>query len=798
MSGSARAQRSSSTSPSPVAIRKNRPLQNLPANQLFRRPMGDENKENFRPLIFSQRSSGNGKPDPTSVILQPPTHPSLPSDFSQGQSASQSLISKSSIQQVPLGMIPLTTTWGANQIPNPGRYGSMDRVHRTAGHSFPQPFMQPEPEEHDPDPFAQLSARTLALMDQPESEVTIYDCEYCEKTYQGKHARSIWRRHLSDKHKIPLATQPRRTRWDNDANRPKTEEERRERTLESKRRWARKNRAAKKAARDGQRNAIELAAGIGSNRSESMTQFSHRTPSDRSRASSPSLFLPAPDNTSASAAGGTNQSNRVESCGQNMARMTRAENASQIFAPYPSVASRTSTTMGDAAYSSFLAPQGAPTCEWSFQMPSSQSSSYSFESYASLPTKLSSTFSLAARLSHESLESNYPVASPQSDPQAHNVHTLYQAEVADQTLSQQDGVSECFPSAPSTSEYNRWHPDGGSYVNMLPTRLNPPGSLSYESPSKRPRLSEPSPTPIPFNHFEALQKAYGSCNLEALPDTGDFHSSSTSEHIRSSVMSCTTQLDSLESTASPPPANDKAAENNLNFVNESSNSPTDGRDDIRPSLNSPIHPGSRNDEALSRRPHTAGTLCSLNLEHETRAITHSERAATEPQHSLRHELQTPSRDPVLRSATRLHLAHSPLCRMDGRSLDSADFLTSPAVTRGDPNTLLYHGHYAPMSTGRRRISEAAQVPLTGSSHSLALGDWSGQTLHTPSEFSRFPFNTSMLSSPAGGSGFFGSPHNNLNRSLGLTINGSGPQGEDSLGGLLMGCGSPWDVVHQRT
>lgn len=62
MSGSARAQRSSSTSPSPVAIRKNRPLQNLPANQLFRRPMGDENKENFRPLIFSQRSSGNGKP----------------------------------------------------------------------------------------------------------------------------------------------------------------------------------------------------------------------------------------------------------------------------------------------------------------------------------------------------------------------------------------------------------------------------------------------------------------------------------------------------------------------------------------------------------------------------------------------------------------------------------------------------------------------------------------------------------------------------------------------------------------
>lgn len=32
--------------------------------------------------------------------------------------------------------------------------------------------------------------------------------------YLGIHARSIWRRHLKDKHKIPLSLQPRRTRWD--------------------------------------------------------------------------------------------------------------------------------------------------------------------------------------------------------------------------------------------------------------------------------------------------------------------------------------------------------------------------------------------------------------------------------------------------------------------------------------------------------------------------------------------------------------------------------------------------------
>ncbi|ORY74509.1 hypothetical protein BCR35DRAFT_306643 [Leucosporidium creatinivorum] len=72
---------------------------------------------------------------------------------------------------------------------------------------------------------------------------THFKCPQCDKVYKGKHARSIWRRHLQDKHGIPLSSQPRRTRWDNDANRPKSEEERRARTLDSKRRWARKARA---------------------------------------------------------------------------------------------------------------------------------------------------------------------------------------------------------------------------------------------------------------------------------------------------------------------------------------------------------------------------------------------------------------------------------------------------------------------------------------------------------------------------------------------------------------------------
>lgn len=87
---------------------------------------------------------------------------------------------------------------------------------------------------------------------------------------------------MSNKHGIPLNIQPRRTRWDNgeyfasnigsinarilltrlnqnpscyilqtDLNRPKDEAERHKRTLESKRRWAAKNRAEKRAKRKG-------------------------------------------------------------------------------------------------------------------------------------------------------------------------------------------------------------------------------------------------------------------------------------------------------------------------------------------------------------------------------------------------------------------------------------------------------------------------------------------------------------------------------------------------------------------
>ncbi|CAJ0908095.1 10972_t:CDS:2 [Entrophospora sp. SA101] len=61
----------------------------------------------------------------------------------------------------------------------------------------------------------------------------------------GNNSRSILRRHLAQIHKVTLR---RGTRWDSNPNRPKNDEERRQRMLESKRKSAQKLRARKKAS----------------------------------------------------------------------------------------------------------------------------------------------------------------------------------------------------------------------------------------------------------------------------------------------------------------------------------------------------------------------------------------------------------------------------------------------------------------------------------------------------------------------------------------------------------------------
>lgn len=94
-----------------------------------------------------------------------------------------------------------------------------------------------------------------------KSAFEMYTCRVCAKTYDGKNARSVARRHLQDKHNVPLALQERRTRWDggesvvsevtvcgevadgvSEVDRPKNEAEVRDRNLRSKRDWAQRAR----------------------------------------------------------------------------------------------------------------------------------------------------------------------------------------------------------------------------------------------------------------------------------------------------------------------------------------------------------------------------------------------------------------------------------------------------------------------------------------------------------------------------------------------------------------------------
>ncbi|EJT97300.1 hypothetical protein DACRYDRAFT_102419 [Dacryopinax primogenitus] len=77
-----------------------------------------------------------------------------------------------------------------------------------------------------------------------------YDCPWCDKTYTGANARSVWRRHAQEKHNLPTLLR-KRSRWDTgdddlEAIRPKSLEEKKERNLASKRQWAKDNRVKKK------------------------------------------------------------------------------------------------------------------------------------------------------------------------------------------------------------------------------------------------------------------------------------------------------------------------------------------------------------------------------------------------------------------------------------------------------------------------------------------------------------------------------------------------------------------------
>lgn len=92
----------------------------------------------------------------------------------------------------------------------------------TSGPDTPTTYQEGDDGEEEIDEDPELTARFSSVSQieaqptlDPDTGEAIYPCPFCDKSYGGKHARSIWRRHLSNKHGIPLNLQPRRTRWDN-------------------------------------------------------------------------------------------------------------------------------------------------------------------------------------------------------------------------------------------------------------------------------------------------------------------------------------------------------------------------------------------------------------------------------------------------------------------------------------------------------------------------------------------------------------------------------------------------------
>jgi len=177
---------------------------------------------------------------------------------------------------------------GYTMLPLPGTFPMLDgpsfpmlmQVPPVSSYTMPGSDRAPDADGRFPDAWAPLApaestaptapaARIpnmddlLALSRQAQLEAdggpnaNVFVCPHCEKRYVGKHARSIWRRHLQDKHAIPLSVQPRRTRWDRDANRPRNAAERRERMLESKRRWARKKREEERRLAAAERASVD-------------------------------------------------------------------------------------------------------------------------------------------------------------------------------------------------------------------------------------------------------------------------------------------------------------------------------------------------------------------------------------------------------------------------------------------------------------------------------------------------------------------------------------------------------------
>lgn len=116
----------------------------------------------------------------SSTLNHSPPRPQAPSE------------SKPKSQNHPSSVLPLDSTPVLSSLPPPGL-----AVSATAEWDF---------DAHPAGP--------------PASSTSVFQCteDGCSKSYKGKNARSIWKRHLADKHGIGLSSQKKRTRWDSGAS----------------------------------------------------------------------------------------------------------------------------------------------------------------------------------------------------------------------------------------------------------------------------------------------------------------------------------------------------------------------------------------------------------------------------------------------------------------------------------------------------------------------------------------------------------------------------------------------------
>ncbi|KAH9825084.1 hypothetical protein DFH28DRAFT_1117242 [Melampsora americana] len=691
--------------------------------------------------------------------------------------------------------IPTTGNWGGNMsfVPHQHHNASQVRSGLLSQQFMPlTPSVNSEVGECDIDPFAQLSARTLALMDQPESEVTIYDCEYCEKTYQGKHARSIWRRHLSDKHKIPLATQPRRTRWDNDANRPKTEEERRERTLESKRRWARKNRAAKKAARENQRfgavaplsNAIRgpnrdsdsRASSPSHSVSVSPSSYPISLPTESSR-STDTLLVPGPNTV-------RSQSLQVPGPNPRDSVHPMARVSSVPLATSSNPASEPSTHHQLSYDTSISTPQFLPA-DWSFQISTPiMTNPYNLQSFPQLQLG----GSIRERMEHDmmasqdqhrlrhsqhfdpserphTMDSQFFSSKPPSYSHHHGLQPLYDVHVLDSK-----GQNMRAQHAPQIAHFANPPVTWSSSVKLESSFPGDRTAPITESPeSKRPRFAQYLSLPV-------NAQVHDSTNTSSLtwPEASKDQSSSVAHSAVKLSHRPSSGLYTTEAEAKSEDSDQSSEASDRAFLEHTESRTVEEGEEV---------------EKAEHEDEDDAPICSAAS--STRCSTSAGLPGGDASLSFSFselDQQTPARPTGLRAMTRSAFVSPREVGEDGPN--GLGLFSSPMIGRSDADSSLYNGAFAPLSvskSGKQR--HHATVCSSGGS----VSHWS-TTLQTPSDLSRHPGRkesfggSGLMMSPSGAAGLFSSPqHPNLSKSLGLA-----PSGGDSLVGFM---GSSWDLNH---